>query len=141
MYRIRNKRRKWTLIAIALIVPLGFYTKFYSGPAAGWVNHSLGGVLYVIFWSLLFSLILPRAKAWKIVKGVFTVTCLLEFLQLWHPAFLEAVRDTFIGVTLIGNSFSWLDLIHYAAGSLLAWGLLALLLRTESSRTKRREED
>ncbi|MFO7934644.1 MAG: DUF2809 domain-containing protein [Bacteroidales bacterium] len=84
---------------------------------------------------------LPRAKAWKIVTGVFSVTCLLEFLQLWHPPFLEAVRDTFIGVTLIGNSFSWIDLIHYAAGSLLAWGLLVLLLRKDSSRTGHRGQD
>jgi ascorbate-specific PTS system EIIC-type component UlaA len=141
MYIIRNKRSKWTLTAIVLIVPLGFYSKFYSGPAAGWVNNSLGGVLYVIFWCLLFSLVFYRVKNWKIVTGVFAVTCILEFLQLWHPPFLEAARDTFIGVTLLGNSFSWPDLAYYLAGSLMAWGLLVLLLGKESSREKHRAQD
>jgi hypothetical protein len=38
---------------------------------------------------------------------VLVATCLLEFLQLWHPPLLEAVRSTFIGRTVLGTSFTW----------------------------------
>lgn len=120
-------KKKWTFIAIAIIVPMGLYSKFYVGPASNWVNNSLGGVLYVSFWSLLFSVLLLGAKPWKIVSWVFLITCALEFLQLWHPSFLEAIRSNFIGVTLIGNSFSWSDIAHYVLGSLASLGLLKIL--------------
>ena len=40
---------------------------------------------------------------------VLAVTFALEFLQLWKPPFLQAVRSTFLGHVLIGSSFSWFD--------------------------------
>ena len=118
-------------VMLAVVVPVGFATKFYTGPASGWVNNSLGGILYVIFWCLIFSLLFRRAKGRAIAAAVFIATCLIELLQLWHPPLLEAVRSTFIGVTLLGNSFSISDLVYYLAGALLAWGLLELLGRRE----------
>jgi hypothetical protein len=120
----RNHR---TLAALAIVIPLGFYSKVYSGPASHWVNNSLGGVLYVIFWTLLFSVICIRSRGWKITLAVWLITCILELLQRWHPQFLEAVRATFLGRTLIGNSFSWLDMVHYAAGALVSLLLLQIL--------------
>ena len=123
------RKNKWILLVIAFVIPLGLYSKVYDGPASSWVNNSLGGVLYVIFWSLLFSLLAVRIKSWKIVSLVFLITCTIEFLQLWHPSFLEAVRSTFFGVTLLGNSFSWLDMVHYVIGSLASLGLLIILRR------------
>ena len=121
-------RNRWSLLSLALIIPLGFCTKTYSGPASGWVHNSLGGVLYVIFWSILFSLFFPRSRRWKIALAVLLATCSLEILQLWHPPFLEAIRSTFMGATLIGNSFSWTDMIHYLIGSLLSLALLSWIL-------------
>ena len=119
-------QKRWTLLSIAIIVPLGFYSKIYTGLAAGWVNNSLGGVLYVIFWSLLFSICFIRPRAWKIAVIVLLTTCLLEFLQLWHPPFLQTIRSTFLGVSLIGNSFSWSDQLHYVIGFILSGILITL---------------
>jgi len=113
--------RKWTLASICLIVPLGFYTKFYSGPGAAWVNNSLGGVFYVIFWCLLIFLILKNSKPVKIVTGVFIATSILEFAQLWHPHFLEWLRSYFFGRTILGTSFSWIDFVYYFVGAILSW--------------------
>jgi len=124
-------RKKWTLLSVIILVPLGLYTKIYSGPAAQWVNNSMGGVLYVVFWSLAFCFLLPGVKTRKIAAAVFLVTCLLEIMQLWHPPFLETVRSTFIGVTLIGNSFSWLDLVHYMIGFALSVLLLNFLSKLD----------
>lgn len=121
-------RNRWRLISLAIIIPLGFCTKIYSGPASDWVQNSLGGVLYVIFWSLLFSIPFSGSASWKIALAVLLATCILEVMQLWHPPFLEAIRSTFLGRTLLGNSFSWLDLIHYVIGFLISWGVLKTLM-------------
>lgn len=116
--------RKWTLLVVLLLVPLGFATKWYNGPAAFWVNNSLGGVLYVVFWSLLLSVGMPRIRFGLNVVVVFTVTSVVELLQLWHPPVLQLVRGHFLGATLLGTCFSWSDFPHYAIGALMAFALL-----------------
>ena len=115
------KKRKLTLISIFIITPIGFYSKFYKGPAASWVNDFLGGAFYVIFWCLVFYFIFPKSKSWFIATIVLVVTCLLEFLQLWHPPLLEFIRSNFIGVTILGHSFNWSDFPYYFLGSAIGW--------------------
>ena len=108
------------LLILALLVPLGLATKFYSGPAEAWVHGHAGGLLYVTFWCLLVLAIWPRFSATAVAVGVFLVTSVLEFSQLWHPPPLEMVRSTFLGHALIGSTFSWSDFPYYGAGALTA---------------------
>ena len=117
----RGPLRKWALFSLIIIVPIGFYSKFYRGPAAAWVNDSLGGVFYEIFWCLLILLFLPKVKPWIIALSVLVVTCILEFMQLWHPPFLEIFRSNFIGRTLLGTTFTWTDFPYYFLGSGIGW--------------------
>jgi hypothetical protein len=125
------QKRKWTLLAISLIIPIGFLTKFYTGPAQTWINNSLGGIFYVIFWSLLLFLIIPNVQPIKITFFVFIGTCFFEFLQLWHPEILEIIRSNFIGRTILGTSFSFLDFFHYFVGFILSFILLRYLRKIE----------
>ncbi len=105
-----------TMISLLIIVPAGFYSKFYSGPAANWVNNSLGGVFYEIFWCLLIFLFSERIRPWIIAVFVLTVTCCLEFLQLWNHPVLQFLRSCFIGRTILGTTFAWSDFPYYFSG-------------------------
>ena len=53
--RLNANRRphRWAGLALVGLVPLGLYTKVYAGPVTAWVNNSLDGVFYVLFWCLL----------------------------------------------------------------------------------------
>ena len=126
---------RWTLGLLALLVPAGLLTKAYTGPCEQWVRHSLGGVFYVVFWSLIFSLLFPRVKPWKLAGVVFLATSGIEVLQLWHPPWLETFRATRIGVTLLGNSFSWLDFPHYLLGAMISLLLLHMFRKRSAVRT------
>jgi hypothetical protein len=108
-------------------VPLGFATKLYAGPGAEWTRGALGGVFYEVFWCLVLKLLLPRAQPPAIAASVLAGTCVLEFLQLWHPASLEALRSNFLGRTLLGDTFAWSDFPYYFAGSALGWWWLGRL--------------
>jgi hypothetical protein len=121
--------RLFALLSIALVVPLGFASKFYRGPGQFWFNNSLGGALYVMFWCLAVFCAVRRAGPAAIAAGVFVVTSALEVLQLWHPPLLERVRATFPGATLIGTTFAWTDFFYYAAGSVLGWAWMRALKR------------
>ena len=112
-------RRETVRIVVVLcaVVPAGFALKFlYHGPGAVWAHRYGAAILYEVFWVLVLRLfargVSPRAAA----TGVFGATCLLEVLQLWHPAPLTAVRNTFPGAVLLGTTFDPLDFPHYVRG-------------------------
>lgn len=129
-----SRPRLFALISIAIVVPLGFGLKFYPGPLRGWVNDSLGGVAYEIFWCLVLFAIWPRRSAINpIVIGVFVVTCMLEILQLVDHPVLARIRGNFLGRTLIGTTFVWSDILYYVIGCALGRLWLSALARLDRS--------
>lgn len=103
-----------------LLVPLGVATKLYAGPAEFWVRTHAGGIVYVMFWCWALLAVRPNWPARTVAAFVLAATCALEFLQLWHPAPLEAVRSTAPGHALLGSTFAWSDFPHYLLGTVLA---------------------
>jgi len=117
----RGGARGRALLSLMFLVPLGLYTKVYSGPGSAWVNDSLGGVFYVLFWSIAVFTCFERIRPLHIALWVLAVTCLLEVLQLWNPPPLAWARSTASGRILLGTTFSWSDLPHYLAGAGFGW--------------------
>jgi hypothetical protein len=112
---------------------LGLYSKLHAGPAEEWVNDSLGGVFYVVFWCLAILLALGRIEPRGVALVVVAVTSSLEFLQLWHPVALEAIRASFVGRALLGTTFSWNDFPYYFLGGGIGWLIVRMLLGIEES--------
>jgi hypothetical protein len=82
--------RKYIVFALFVVTPAGFLFKFYSGPAKWWLNNYGAGLLYEVFWILVIFFFLPKkALTNKIPLWVFTITCALEFLQMWDLWVLE----------------------------------------------------
>jgi hypothetical protein len=115
-----------TFALLSVIIIAGLYTKLYDGLFHHWVSDSLSGVIYVLFWCLVISL----PGVWKkgnISIAVFLLTCILEFLQLWHPPFLNAIRSHQFGAYLLGTVFHWTDFPYYAVGCGLGYLLMKSL--------------
>ncbi len=123
----------YTIIILLIITPIGFYSKFYSGPAECWINDSLGGLLYEIFWCLILFFLLPKTRSIIIAGGVLIITCVLEILQLWHPPILQTIRKTFIGKTLIGTSFVWSDFFYYFIGCCIGFFIIQFLKKKNTN--------
>lgn len=113
--------RRKLLLSIAFIVPFGLFTKFYRGVGQAWLNDAFGGIPYEIFWILFAAWIWPRIRPATIALAVFITTCLLEFLQLWQPEWLQAIRATLPGRLVLGNSFTWGDFPYYTIGCVVGW--------------------
>jgi hypothetical protein len=118
------------VISLLIIVPIGFYSKAYRGPAANWVNNSLSGVFYEIFWCVLTFLFLDNIKPWFIATFVLMITCVLEFL-----------RSTFIGRTVLGTSFTWSDFPYYFLGCGVGWLWMRRLQNVDKSPSTTYETD
>ncbi len=122
-------RRLGVILSLCILTPLSFWVwSCYNGPAKVWVNFYLSAVFYVVFWCLFVFLFAPKRKcALRIALAVLAGTCLLEFLQLWEPVFLEKIRATFLGKAILGTCFVWGQFPYYIAGSLIGFFLLKLL--------------
>ncbi|NOY78779.1 MAG: DUF2809 domain-containing protein, partial [Calditrichaeota bacterium] len=95
------------VLALFILVPLGFSTKFYRGPLHGWVNNGAGDILYPIFWFLLLLLFFRKLSARVAALLVFAFSSLIEVTQLFHPLWLEVLRRNFILRTILGSGFEW----------------------------------
>ncbi|MEM7313552.1 MAG: DUF2809 domain-containing protein [Planctomycetota bacterium] len=120
------KRRIVTLFLLPCVIAAGLALKFYRGPFQEFVNNiGPASVAYEILWMLLAFLFVPRRNAiFRIAVIVCVVTCCLEFLQLWHPIWLETLRGTFVGKMVLGTSFSWLDFPAYPIGCMIGYAIL-----------------
>jgi len=115
-------RRLSVLISLCIVAVVGFLLWRYRGPGRVWFNFYATCIIYEIFWSLVvFFFYFKSRRATRISVCVFSATCIIEILQLWRPAFLTAIRQTFPGMALIGTCFVWWQFAYYALGCFIGW--------------------
>lgn len=125
---LHSFRKNLTAILL-LLMSVGFLLKFYTGTFDWWFNNYAVGVVYEVFWIFIVLFFFPDHRyAKKATLLIFGITSVLEFLQLWHPLFLEKLRAYFLGEILIGTTFSWWDFPHYAIGCMIGCLLIRRLL-------------
>jgi len=117
------------LTSMGILVPLGYWVRFAQTGEWAWLSDALGSVAYEIFWILLILVCLPQVSIASVAIGVCLATCVLEFLQLWQPAFLQALRSTLPGRLILGSTFTWTDFPAYWVGSYIGYAWATFLLR------------
>jgi Protein of unknown function (DUF2809) len=120
------QRRLILFIVLAVLAAVGYWLRFYAPISPDWRDYS-GGAAYVIFWILVYAFFKPTAPALPVAVTVFLVTCCLEFLQLWHPAWLEAMRRTLPGRLVLGTTFQVSDFPPYIVGAVIGFGAMRAL--------------
>ena len=78
-------------------------------------------------WALMvftgFGFLLSRVSTVMVALLALTFAWGVEFSQLYHAPWIDAIRATIPGRLVLGNTFNWLDLPSYAVG--IALGALA----------------
>jgi len=60
----------------------------------------------------------------KLIPGIFAFSCLVEFAQFFNIAEKSGFQPGSLMYIVIGNSFSWIDILCYAAGCLILFGIV-----------------
>lgn len=69
-----------------------------------------------------FGFVFPRASTLTLALLALTFSWSVEFSQLYHAQWIDAVRATIPGRLVLGSTFNWPDLAAYALGiGLGAW--------------------
>lgn len=133
---VQLRSRLAAVATMVAAVPMGYWVRFH-GPGPEGLNDALGSVAYEWFWIALFWGCFPGQSPFRIALAVLLATCGLEFLQLWQPPFLQALRATLPGRLVLGNTFNWTDFPPYMVGSALGYvwvQYLSKALRIKHSR-------
>ena len=84
-----------------------------------WLRAYFGDVLVVILIYTFMLTFLDIKNKMLLNIGVFLFACVIEFAQYFHFAEWFGLKDNKIAMIVLGNSFSWIDILCYALGCLL----------------------
>lgn len=91
------------------------------------VRAYLGDVIVVmLLYTFVKSFIEVNNE--KLIVGIFIFSCFVEFAQYFNVAEKLGFQPGSLMYIVIGNSFSWIDILCYAVGCLL----LYLYVKTQS---------
>jgi hypothetical protein len=123
----RNRLLYGLLVGVTVL--LGLASRRFGMWLPAWVVAYAGDALWalLVFW--LLGMGWPRSSGKRLAGAALVFAFLIEISQLYHPAWLDAVRQTTLGSLVLGHGFLWSDLLCYAAG--VAFGyMLERLWRT-----------
>jgi hypothetical protein len=122
---------RYALLAIA-VVAVGLLWRSGLIPLPQWLSNNGGDALWALMVFVGFGFLFPRASTLTVALLALGVAWGVEFSQLYHAPWIDAIRATLPGKLVLGNTFNWPDLPAYAVGIVI--GALAewrLLLRAQ----------
>lgn len=120
-YQQPEIKRKWWVVLILLIVAIGLglasrqYQEFLPEFLAAYAGDTLWG-LAVFF---LFALLICKAGTWLPALCALLLSWGIEFSQMYHADWIDAIRATTLGGLILGYEFVVSDLVCYTVGILI----------------------
>jgi hypothetical protein len=91
-------------------------------PMPPWLSNNGGDALWALMVFVGFGFLLPRESTLLVALLALTFAWGIEFSQLYHAPWIDAIRATIPGKLVLGSTFAWPDLLAYAVGIALgAW--------------------
>lgn len=103
-------------ILTAFLIVAGLLSRRYSDQLPPLLSTNIGDALWATVVLILIFLILPRIDRWKAAGAALAVSFLVEFSQLCHAPWLDALRATTAGGLMLGRGFVASDLFCYIIG-------------------------
>jgi hypothetical protein len=102
--------------AIALVIAMGLLWRSGLLPLPPFLTKYGGDALWALVVFLCFGFVFCRSSTWRIVVAALGFTWSVEFLQLYHADWIDAIRSTRLGRLVLGTTFNGPDLIAYVIG-------------------------
>lgn len=128
-----KRNRLLYLLFILLTIALGLASRHYSAHLPEWINDYAGDALWalMVFWG--FGFLFPKKGTAKVATFALLFSYGIELSQLYHAAWIDAIRANRIGGLVLGFGFLWSDIVSYTIG--VAVGILCekyIILRTRN---------
>ncbi|AYN00730.1 DUF2809 domain-containing protein [Chryseobacterium sp. 3008163] len=111
-------------VLIATVLKDQFFIRAYLGDV----------IVVMLLYTLVKSFFITNNT--KLILGIFAFSCLIEFAQFFNIADKLGFQPGSLMYIVIGNSFSWIDIICYGVGCLILYLLVKIkFYQNESSKS------
>lgn len=111
-----HRSRPVYLGLLGATVALGLATRRFPAAFPDVVARYGGDALWAVMILWLGALVRPVAATSRLALAAFGICTAVEFSQLAHAPWIDAVRATRGGALVLGQGFLWSDLVSYAVG-------------------------
>ena len=113
------KRNKLLYLLLTIIVMLlGLLSRKIEGlPEI--ISLYSGDILWALMVFLLFAFLFNKKSTIFIISWAIIFSYSIEISQLYHAAWIDAIRNTTLGGLILGFGFLWSDLVCYTIGIII----------------------
>jgi hypothetical protein len=129
------------LAALVLVIGLGLASRKYDGVFPRVLGKYPGDALWTVAAYLGWKLLVPTMAPRKLGLAAMGLSFLVEFLQLYHAPWLDALRGNRLGHLFLGSTFNPMDLVAYTVGGCAAVWLDSRMARPARGRLPNRRGD
>jgi hypothetical protein len=115
-------------VLIGVIIVLGLLSRRFT-----FIPLCAGDVLWATMIYFIFRFFLLNATIPKITLISLILSYSIEFSQLYKATWIDNLRHTFAGRMILGETFSWGDLLSYTAGIMIAIVIDVAIRRSKSN--------
>lgn len=116
-----NRNRFKYLGLLFLTILVGLFSRSSIVPAI--VHAYLGDVLYALMFFFIIGFLFPKWTTLQVGIVSIAICFAIELSQLCQADWFNTIRTYRLGGLIFGHTFLWSDLICYALGGLLGYGL------------------
>ena len=129
---LKSDRALYFALLVATIA-LGLASRRWAGSLPQFVGAYAGDTLWAVaaYWGL--ALARPETARVRRSLVAFGIAVAVEVSQLFHPGWLDALRQTRVGGWALGFGFLWSDLACYAIGVAFAMAVDQLVVVERAS--------
>ncbi len=114
---VTQQRNRMTYsMAAAGVMLLGLASRRYAHVLPLLLRKSAGDALWALMVFVLGGLLFPRKSTLWTATFALTFSVLIEFSQLYHADWIDAIRAVPLGHLVLGSGFAWGDMVCYAVG-------------------------
>lgn len=111
-----QRNRVVQCLALALVIATGLLWRSGWLPLPPFLVKYGGDSLWALAVFLGLGFTFPRGTTFRIALGAVAISWVVEFLQLYHAPWLDAIRATLPGRLILGRTFNAPDLVAYVIG-------------------------
>ncbi|MEN9610708.1 MAG: hypothetical protein RLZZ628_1522 [Bacteroidota bacterium] len=100
---------------------LGYESRQYYPTNGTFIHDYVGDAIWAAMIYFGFRMMMPQTIYRKSIIYAMIFCFSIEFLQLYHAPWIEAIRHTQLGGLILGFEFLWSDLVSYIIGILVAF--------------------
>lgn len=101
-------------VLIATVLKDNFFIRAYLGDV----------IVVMLLYTFVKSFFVINEA--KLILGIFAFSCLVEFSQFFNIADKLGFQPGSLMYIVIGNSFSWIDILCYAVGCLILYAFIKI---------------